>query len=422
MENRTTREQVMYPTTPTDTNFQATILHLDMDAFFAAVEQADNPELRGNPVIIGQSLRGVASAASYEARRYGVHSAMPIAQAKKLCPNGVFLPGRMARYREVSHQIMAVMERLCPVVEQASVDEAYADIGGTDRLHGSPRHLAEKLKQEVLTATGLTCSVGIAPNKFLAKIASDWNKPDGLTIIVPEGVTAFLHDLPVAKIPGVGRQLAEELARMGVRMVPDVLRHRRAFWIEQLGKRGAILHDRALGRDDRRVCPDIEAKSCSAENTFATDTLDRRELERWLLRQADRIGRELRRMDKSGCRVSLKLKFHDFTCLTRNTTLKRPTNLTPEIFAATRALLAAQNPTKPVRLIGTGVSQFRSGQVQLPLAVDRSRSKQECLDRTMDRIRDKFGAASIARAEATMAGTSSCPDLLSQKNRITTTE
>lgn len=412
----------MTATTLTGTIFQATILHLDMDAFFASVEQADNPELRGKPVIIGQSLRGVASAASYEARAYGVHSAMPIAMAKKLCPHGVFLPGRMPRYREVSHQVMAVMRRLCPVVEQASVDEAFADIGGTDRLYGSPRHLAMLLKNNVLDATGLTCSIGIAPNKFLAKIASDWNKPDGLTIIEPKDAAAFLQDLPVAKIPGVGQQLRDELARMNVTMIPDVLRHPRSFWIDRLGKRGAILHDRAQGIDHAQVCPDSEAKSCSAENTFDADTQDRRELERWLLRQAERVGRELRRMGKKGCCITLKLKFNDFTVLTRNTTLKRPTDLTPEIFSAVRTLLASQSLPKPVRLIGTGVSQLRSGQGQLPLFPDQDRSKQKRLDQAMDRILDKFGPASIARADATTAATRSGPDLLSQKNRISNEE
>ncbi len=389
-----------------------------MDAFFAAVEQADNPALRGRPVIIGQSLRGVASAASYEARKFGVHSAMPIVQAKKLCPHGVFLPGRMARYQEVSRQVMAIMSRFCPVLEQASVDEAYADIGGTERLHGRPRVLAERIKRCILDETGLSCSIGVAPCKFLAKIASDWNKPNGLTIIEPETVAAFLSDLPVAKIPGVGKQLQEELRRMGVVVVPDVLRHSRVFWTERLGSRGGVLHDRARGIDPGVVCPDGEAKSCSAENTFDVDTLDRDELERWLLLQAERVGLELRRIGKKGRCVTVKLKFHDFTALTRSATLERPTNLTREIFETARTLLAAQVLPRPVRLIGLGVSQFRTGHNQLPLFPDRDRAKQERLDQTMDRIREKFGAKSILRADAATARTTAPPDLLSQKNRV----
>ena len=408
----------MNATTPSGSIFQATILHLDMDAFFTSVEQADNPALRGQPVIIGQSLRGVASAASYEARKFGVHSAMPIAQAKKLCPHGIFLPGRMARYKEVSRQVMAIMNQFCPVLEQASVDEAYADIGGTERLHGQPRVLAERIKRCILDEAGLSCSIGIAPCKFLAKVASDWNKPNGLTIIEPEAVPAFLNDLPVAKIPGVGRQLQEELRRLGVVMVPDVLRHPRTFWIEHLGSRGAVLHDRARGIDPGVVCPDGEAKSCSAENTFDADTLDRDELERWLLLQAERVGRDLRRIGKKGRCVTMKLKFHDFTALTRSTTLDRPTSLTREIFETARTLLATQTLPKPVRLIGLGVSQFRTGQDQLPLFPDHDRAKQERLDQTMDRIREKFGAESILRADAATARTTSPPDLLSQKNHI----
>lgn len=389
-----------------------------MDAFFTSVEQADNPALRGQPVIIGQSPRGVASAASYEARKFGVHSAMPIVQARALCPHGVFLPGRMARYKEVSRQVMAIMHRFCPVLEQASVDEAFADIGGVERLYGRPSVLAERIKRCIQEETGLTCSIGVAPRKFLAKIASDWNKPNGLTIIEPEAMNNFLRDLPVAKIPGVGRQLQEDLRRMAVIMIPDVLRHPRTFWIDRLGARGALLHDRARGIDPGVVCPDGEAKSCSAENTFDADTLDREELERWLLLQAERVGRELRRMNKKGRCVTLKLKFHDFTHVTRSTTLDRPTNLTREIFETVRALLGTQGLPKPVRLIGVGVSQFRSGQDQLPLFPDHDRAKQERLDQAMDRIREKFGDESIIRADAAAAKTSAAPDLLSQKNRI----
>lgn len=281
-------------------NFERTILHLDMDAFFTSVEQADDPGLRGKPVVIGQSLRGVASAASYEARKFGIRSAMPIVQARKLCPHAVFLPGRMSRYREVSKQIMDIIHDLCPLVEQASVDEAYADISGTRRIFGPPENLARRLKTEILSATDLTCSVGIAPNKFLAKIASDWNKPDGLTRIRPADAPAFVQALPLGKIPGVGKHFAEELRRMGVTTVPDVLARPKAYWAEALGKRGAFLHDRACGIDDSPVVPDSDPKSCSAENTLDRDTLDRTLLERQLLIQAERVGRELRGIGKKG--------------------------------------------------------------------------------------------------------------------------
>lgn len=395
------------------------ILHLDMDAFFTSVEQADNPDLRGKPVVIGQSLRGVASAASYEARRYGVRSAMPIVQARKLCPHAVFLPGRMSRYREVSGQVMEIMRSLCPVVEQASVDEAYADVSGMGRVCGPPENLARRLKAEILDRTGLTCSVGIAPNKFLAKIASDWNKPDGLTVILPDDVPAFLQALPLGKIPGVGKHMLEELHGMGVSSVPDVLARPRQYWIDALGKRGAFLHNRALGIDDSPVTPESEAQSCSAENTLDRDTLDRELLERWLLAQAERVGREVRAMDKKGLTVTLKIKFHDFSSITRSKTLPRPTDITAEIYAAARRLLAAEKLPRPVRLIGLGVSNFRAMQAELPLAADPRRGKNRLLDQAMDRILDKFGKGSILRADVAAKEGEGTGDLLSRKNRTT---
>jgi DNA polymerase-4 len=398
-------------------DFQRIILHVDMDAFFTSVEQADDPSLQGKPVVIGQSLRGVASAASYEARKYGIKSAMPIVQAKKLCPHAVFLPGRMSRYREISVKIMNIMRALCPVVEQASVDEAYADISGTRRIFGPPENIAQHLKSEILAATNLTCSVGIAPNKFLAKIASDWNKPDGLTCIRPTDVTAFLHDLPLGKIPGVGKQFQEELRRIGVTTIPHVLTHPRTYWSELMGKRGAFLHDRACGIDDSPVVPGSEPKSCSAENTLDRDTLDRTLLERWLLIQAERIGRELRGIGKKGLTVTLKIKFQDFSSITRSRTLARPTDITTEIFEAVRKLLAAEKLPQPVRLIGTGISNFRFVQAELPLMADAGRKRSQQLDQAMDRIRDKFGNKSILRAEAAVRDSDAIEDLLSQKNR-----
>lgn len=387
-----------------------------MDAFFTSVEQADNPDLKGKPVIIGQSLRGVASAASYEARQYGVHSAMPIVQAQKLCPQGIYLPGRMHRYKEVSRKIMVIMRSVCPVIEQASVDEAYADITGTERLYGSPGAVAALLKSEILRQTGLTSSVGIAPCKYLAKIASDWTKPDGLTIIEPAQVAVFLAELPLRKIPGIGPGLLEELGRMGIRSVADIRRQSREHWISVLGKRGAFLHDRACGIDRSPVTPFSPPQSCSAENTLAQDTLDRTVLERWLLAQADRVGRELRTAGKKGLTVTLKIKYSDFTALSRSITLAQPTDITDEIFQAARSLLVRETLVKPVRLIGTGVGNFRSMQQLLPLAQSARRHRSQALDATMDRIRNKFGGTSIVRAETAADRTEGIGDLLSRKN------
>ncbi len=250
------------------------IMHLDMDAFYAAVEQADNPELRGRPVIVGGSHRGVVSAASYEARVFGVHSALPMFQARKLCPQGVFLPVRMSRYREVSRQVMAILAGVSPLVEQVSIDEAYVDLTGTEKMHGPLPEFARRLKTEIKEKTGLTCSIGLAPNKFLAKIASDLHKPDGLTIIPEAEVPEFLNALPIDKIPGVGAKTRSKLQALGVTKTGELLEYPRSFWQKQLGKSGLLLYERALGLDPAPVSPDTEPKSCGAENTLPQDTDD----------------------------------------------------------------------------------------------------------------------------------------------------
>ena len=319
---------------------------------------------------------------------------------------------------------MGIMRDLCPVVEQASVDEAYADVSGTARLFGPPENLATRdSKTSILDETGLTCSVGIAPNKFLAKIASDWNKPDGLTVIRLEDVRDFLRALPVAKIPGVGRRMAEELAALDVATAQDVLARPKDFWERSMGRRGAFLHDRACGIDESPVVPHTQPQSCSAENTLERDTLDREVLMRRLLTQAERVGRELRGLNKKGLTVTLKIKFNDFTAITRNKTLPQPTDITSEIYRAARELLAAEKLPRPVRLIGTGVSNFRSVQGLLPLAHDPGRERDRDLDLAMDRIRNKFGTASIGRADVTgSTKDEAVEDLLSGKNRISDTE
>lgn len=373
------------------------ILHVDMDAFFASVEQLDHPELRGRAVIVGGSERGVVSACSYEARKFGVHSAMPIAQARRLCPCGVFVPVRMARYATVSRMIMDVLERFSPVVEQTSVDEAYLDVGGLERIFGPPERLGATLKQAVASETGLTCSVGMAPVKFLAKIASDHNKPDGLFILGPDAVPAFLEALPVSRIPGVGRQALEKLALLGVRRAGDVAGYPERFWRERFGKWGEVLYARARGIDPRPVVPDCEAKSEGAENTFAQDHDDREELKRWLLDQAERVGRRLRRDDHAGRTVTLKIKFCDFKLITRSKTLREPVASTRMIFQTATELLDAEPLPKKVRLIGLSVSNFSRAQQQLALFPKDEASLDKTLDLTLDAIREKFGPESLVR-------------------------
>jgi DNA polymerase IV len=376
---------------------QRRILHLDMDAFFASIEQADDPRLKGKPVIVGNSDRGVVCAASYEARKFGVRSALPVVTARRLCPQGVFLPVRGSRYREVSRQVMAVLDQLSPLVEKASVDEAYVDITGTELLHGPPRELALEVKGEILGRTGLTCSIGIAPNKLLAKIGSDWNKPDGLTIIEEHEVEDFMSRVAVGKIPGVGKRTEEILRRFGIRTAGDILRYPESFWESSLGVHGLSLVRKARGRDDSPVVVEHEQKSCGVENTFAEDTWDREVLERWVTGQAERVGRELRSMGVQGRTVTLKLKFHDFQAITRRMTLSRPTDLTETIRDCGLKLLREETLPKKVRLIGISVSGFSRGHGQLFLATDEREAALRKLDQALDRIAERYGKDACRR-------------------------
>ena len=376
------------------------ILHLDMDAFFASVEQLDIPEYRGKALIIGGGERGVVATASYEARRFGVHSAMPMFRARQLCPHGIFIPGRMQRYREKSREIMAILDRFSPLVEPASIDEAYLDLTGLERLYGSVRTIAGAVQRTILAETGLTCSLGAAPVKFLAKIASDLRKPAGLTILAPDDIPAFLRTLPVGVIPGVGRRTLEILEGLGVRTAADVSRLPPAFWRKRLGKFGDVLCRRAQGIDLRPVEPRLVSKSESAENTFAADISDREELRAWLLRQAERVGYSLRRRNLAGRTITLKIIFADFRRKTRSRTLGQPTNLTRTIYETARDLLDELAPEGLLRLIGVGVSHFGNGTGQLPLLPapeDEKRKRDAALDAALDTLRGRFGADAVIR-------------------------
>lgn len=378
------------------------ILHLDMDAFFASVEQLDAPELRGKPVIIGGAERGVVSTASYEARRFGVRSAMPMFQARRLCPHAVFIRGRMERYKEKSREVMAVAARFSPLVEQASVDEAYLDASGLEHVFGTAEHMARCLQSAVLAECGLSCSLGLAPVKFLAKIASDMHKPAGLTILAHADVPTFLQSLPVSKIPGIGKRMQESLELLGVRHAADVQRFPRDFWLRRLGKAGDVLYDRARGIDPRQVEPYSDPKSESAENTFAKDIFDREELAVWLLRQSERVGRSLRKQGLAGRTITLKLKYADFMQHTKSRTLKQPTNLTRLIYETALELLDESKVNRPLRLIGVGVSQFGEREEQLSLLPDAGeerRKRDASLDATLDQLRAKFGNTAVVRGK-----------------------
>lgn len=381
---------------------QTWILHIDMDAFFASVEQMDNPDLRGKPVAVGgTSDRGVISAASYEVRKFGVHSAMSYIKAKELCPEIIMVPGRMKRYKEISDQAMGVLAEFSPTVEKASVDEAYLDGTGLERLFGPIEEVGLRIKDRMLEVTGLTCSVGIAPVRFLAKIASDMDKPDGIYVIRPEDVQPFLHTLPVKKIPGVGKKLLTILTRYGVRTCGDIRKKPREFWAERLGKYGGALHDRACGIDPNGVVTYAGAKSSSAENTFQEDTVDRSLLKTWLLAQAERVGADLRRSGYKGRTVTLKVKYADFKQITRSRSLDSRTDNTALIFETACDLLDRLELRRAVRLIGVGVSNFEPRNRQVTLFEESPAAQEETseLDRAVDQVRKKFGSRAVTRVD-----------------------
>jgi DNA polymerase-4 len=375
------------------------IAHVDMDAFYASIEQLDHPEWRGKPLAVGDGPRSVVSAASYEIRKFGVHSAMPVLQAKKLCPHGLFVPVRMSRYKEVSRRVMAVLQRFSPLVEQASVDEAYLDVTGLTRLFGPPEELGQTLRAAVREETSLTCSVGIAPVRFLAKIASDFHKPDGLTVIRHHEMRAFIDALPVQKVPGVGGRTLEILRGLGVTNAGDLLRHPAEFWRARLGERGLWLHELAQGVDPTPVTPFTPAKSSSAENTFHRDTRDPATLRRWLLMQSERVGADLRAMGVRGRTVTLKAKFADFTQVTRSRTLDASIDDTRSIFETALALLAELNPRQDLRLIGVGVSQFGDRPRQFSLLAEPVEKPRRALDQALDAVRGRFGKDAITRGD-----------------------
>ena len=376
---------------------QRHILHVDMDAFYASVEQADRPELKGKPVIIGGGKRGVVSAASYEARKFKVHSAMPIFEARRLCPGGIFLPVRMKRYKEVSRQVMAILGNYSPLLEKASVDEAYLDVTGTEKLFGTPVQVAENIKRQIRQETGLSCSVGVAPNRFLAKIASDLEKPDGLTVIPHEKVQDFLRYLPVSKIPGVGTRTLEVLKSLGVVHASDILHVPEDILIRKLGKAGRELIERASGIDDSPVIPFSEPKSFSAEHTLPDDTGDMEEIRKHLLVQAERVGRDLRLHGYTGRTVTLKIKFANFRTITRSRTFADATAGTSEIYRWAVELLGQVDLRMKVRLVGVGVSRLSRGARQLSMLEEGRHVRERALDSAVDRIRERYGTSILMR-------------------------
>lgn len=378
------------------------ILHMDMDAFFASVEQLDNRELAGKALVVGGSSgRGVVAAASYEARRFGIHSAMPMFMAKKRCPQVIVVPPRRDRYREISRAVMAILHNFSPVVEQVSIDEAYLDATGCERLHGIPAVMAQSIKNEIRQTVGLTCSVGVAPVKFLAKIASDLRKPDGLTVIEPQDLAHVIAALPIDKVPGVGSQAQRRLGQMGITRLGDVGKVGPGLLVARLGKFGHRLIELANGQDTSTVSVHTPAKSISTERTLAEDTCDRELLGQQLLAQSQEVGRQLRRQGLTARTITLKLKDRDFRQITRSATLSAPCQSSEKIYRTAAALLQGQVLAKPVRLIGVGASALMADslprQAGLFPELQRTESGWEKVDRAVDRIAERFGNAAVHR-------------------------
>ena len=379
------------------------ILHADMDAFFAAVEQLDRPELRGKALLIGGTgPRGVVSTASYEARPCGVGSAMPMAAARRLCPHAIVLPPRFERYRAVSRVVMRTLGAFSPLVEPLSVDEAFVDMTGCEALSGEPRTMGESIRRAVFEATGLTVSVGISTTKYVAKVASDHGKPDGLTVVAPDEVARFLHPLPIGRLWGVGPRTRERLEARGVTTIGEVAATPLDVLERWLGALGAHVHALAQGRDGRAVIPEREAKSIGSENTLDTDVVGEAAIRPWLHRAADTVARRMRDEGLAARGVRVKLRTSDFRLHTRQTVLGAATRATRPIVEAAEALLREFDLGVPVRLVGVAAFELREGEAgeaeQLDLFDAPHEAHDERLDRTLDAVRKRFGERALTRA------------------------
>ena len=376
------------------------ILHADMDAFFASVEQHDQPGLRGLPLIVGgRGGRGVVAAASYEVRRFGVRSAMPVRRALQLCPQAVCVAPRFARYQQVSRQVFAVFARYTPLIEGLSLDEAYLDVTGSRALHGDALSIAIAIKRQVLAETGLTVSIGVAANKLVAKIASDLDKPDGLTVVTTGQVNAVLDPLPVKRLPGLGRKKGDELLAAGIGTLGELRRASDAQLWPLFGRHSGRVRERAAGIDERPVIAERDGKSLSAEQTFARDISDVTTLRAIILRLADKTAARVRARGALAATVQIKIRQGDFTTHTRQTTLTPPTHDSRTLAAAARKLLLqwlAQHPGARLRLLGVGAGALEAPQ-QADLFASPALAADGRLDATLDQIRERFGTTAVLR-------------------------
>jgi DNA polymerase IV len=389
-----------------------TIFHVDMDAFFVSVEELYDPSLKGKPVVVGgqRGERGVVSAASYAARKFGVHSAMPLRTAAKLCPLAIFVDGHPERYREYSARVHEVLCRFSPQVEMASVDEAYLDMTGTERLHGLPLRSAHRLHEAMKSATQLNCSIGIGSSRLIAKVSSAKAKPNGVLWVLPAQEAKFLAPLEVRDIPGVGKVMEQKLHALGIARVGDLARLEEGDLEQRFGKWGLALAGKARGQDaggwfDSEVGENADAKSISHEHTYNEDTANQERLQSTLMRLSEMVGRRLREGGYHARTIQLKLRYTDFTTITRAHSLEQPTQLDIEIYeTAQRLFLQNWKPGSAVRLLGVQASNFESGPSQIDLLEPSRNQRWQKALAAADHVRDRFGESSIGLATGMKGG------------------
>jgi DNA polymerase-4 len=378
---------------------QATILHVDMDAFFASVAERDNPELKGKAVVIGMGARGVVSAANYEARKFGIHSAMPVGRARRLAPHAIFLPVDMPRYQEVSEHVMEIFHSFTPWVEPISLDEAFLDVTGSQKLLGTGREIAVAIRKKVEEQEGITCSVGIAPSKFIAKLASANCKPNGMLEITSDRILTFLHPLPIQAMWGVGPKTAEVLERLGLRTIEDIAKLPRTTLIRALGEaNGASLYELAWGRDYRDVTPEEPDRSISAAETFAQDLDNPEEILTEFLRLTERATARLRDRDLFAKTISIKVRFADFSTINRSKTLPLPIDSTHDVYEVVKGLYQALRIERArLRLVGVSLENLSEGAPHQMMLGEREVGWRQA-EGAMDQARARFGKGSVRPA------------------------
>jgi DNA polymerase-4 len=381
-----------------DVPLHSSILHVDMDAFFVSVELLERPDLRGKPVVVGgrPDQRGVVSAASYEARKFGIHSAMPLRTAGRLCPHAVFLDGHHEKYSEWSDRVATILGQFSPIVEMVSIDEAYLDLAGTERLHGPPFAAADKLLRTITKNTGLPCSGGLATTRLVAKVASDQGKPRGLVWVAPGMEARFLAPLPILKIPGIGEVTERALRALGIETVEQLASHPQDKLEKIFGHWGTALFRKARGGDAYEFLIDAEPKSISHNHTFGEDTEDLEEMESLLSHLSQKACKRLREAGLSVRTLTLTIRYAGFETYTRSRTMPEPVRLDSDIFAVFLKLFREHHdPKGKVRLLGVGLSGLSHGAEQLDLLQAERREKMEKLTQAADKLRDKFGFGSV---------------------------